>query len=48
MNSNCKIKTPADTRTDDFVTATYSDANLLLLYGTVYIESLQYLKCKLV
>jgi hypothetical protein len=47
MNSNCEIKTP-DAITDDFVTATYSDANLLLLYGTVYLESLQYLKCKLV
>ena len=26
----------------------YSDANLLLLYGTIYLESLQYLKCKFV
>jgi len=47
MNSNCEIKTP-DAITDYFVTATYSDAKLLLLYGMVYLESLQYLKCKFV
>ena len=47
MNSNCEIK-PPDAITDDFVTAIYSDANLLLLYGTIYLESFQYLKCKFV
>jgi hypothetical protein len=47
MNSNCEIKTP-DAITVNSVTAILSDANLLLLYGTFYLESLQYLKCKLV
>jgi hypothetical protein len=46
MNPNCEIKNP-DTIIVDFVTAIYSDAYLFLLYGNVYLESLQYLKCKL-